>query len=123
MIIVLKAYIYLITYPNGKIYIGQDRTDDVNYFGSANGAIIAQDFTQEQQDNFTITKKVLMRFDNVPICELNRHEKRLILEYRSNDPEIGYNRYPGRIDLPRKKQLLYESDQAAVPTDGTGEVC
>ena len=27
--------IYRITYPNGKIYIGQDRTNSINYFGSA----------------------------------------------------------------------------------------
>jgi hypothetical protein len=27
--------IYKITYPNGKIYIGMDMTDSVNYFGSA----------------------------------------------------------------------------------------
>lgn len=25
--------IYKITYPNGKIYVGQDRTDDIGYFG------------------------------------------------------------------------------------------
>jgi hypothetical protein len=26
--------IYKITYPNGKIYIGKDLTDSINYFGS-----------------------------------------------------------------------------------------
>jgi len=29
--------IYKITYPNGKIYVGQDRTDSITYFGNANG--------------------------------------------------------------------------------------
>ena len=33
--------IYKITYPNGKIYIGQDRTDSINYFGSASNELIA----------------------------------------------------------------------------------
>ncbi len=28
--------VYKITYPNRKIYVGQDRTDNINYFGSAN---------------------------------------------------------------------------------------
>jgi hypothetical protein len=32
--------IYKITYPNGKIYIGQDLTDSINYFGSANSKLI-----------------------------------------------------------------------------------
>jgi hypothetical protein len=27
------SVIYKITYPNGKIYIGQDRTNSINYFG------------------------------------------------------------------------------------------
>jgi hypothetical protein len=34
----LKA-VYKITYPNGKIYIGQDRTDTLNYFGSADSRL------------------------------------------------------------------------------------
>jgi hypothetical protein len=41
--------IYKITYPNGKIYVGKDVTDSVNYFGSANSALIANDFTWEQR--------------------------------------------------------------------------
>ena len=36
--------IYKITYPNGKIYVGQDRTDSINYFGSADSDLIAKDF-------------------------------------------------------------------------------
>ena len=37
--------IYRITYPNGKIYIGQDRTNSINYFGSASDTLIANDFS------------------------------------------------------------------------------
>ena len=43
--------IYKITYPNGKIYVGQDRTDSINYFGSANSKLIAKDFTREQRQD------------------------------------------------------------------------
>jgi hypothetical protein len=39
--------IYKITYPNGKIYVGKDLTDSINYFGSASSALIAKDFTKE----------------------------------------------------------------------------
>ena len=38
------SVVYKITYPNGKVYIGQDRTDSINYFGSASSALIAEDF-------------------------------------------------------------------------------
>jgi len=41
--------VYRITYPNGKIYIGQDRTNSINYFGSASSELIAKDFTSHEQ--------------------------------------------------------------------------
>jgi len=41
--------IYKITYPKGKIYIGQDITDTLNYFGSANSKLIEQDFTRQRE--------------------------------------------------------------------------
>jgi hypothetical protein len=41
--------IYKITYPSGTIYIGQDITDSINYFGSANSKLMAADFTPEQR--------------------------------------------------------------------------
>jgi hypothetical protein len=50
--------IYKITYPNGKIYVGQDRTDSINYFGSASSKLIAKDFTREQRQDFTILFKL-----------------------------------------------------------------
>ena len=37
--------IFKITYPNGKIYVGQVLTESINYFGSASSALIGQDFT------------------------------------------------------------------------------
>lgn len=35
--------IYKITYPNGKIYIGKDLTNTLNYFGSACNQLIEKD--------------------------------------------------------------------------------
>lgn len=51
--------IYKITYPNGKIYVGQDRTDSINYFGSPANALIARDFSREQRRRFTVTREIL----------------------------------------------------------------
>ena len=50
---------YKITYPNGKIYVGQDLTDSINYFGSAHSELIARDFTREQRRDFTIRRQIL----------------------------------------------------------------
>lgn len=86
--------IYKITYPNGKIYIGKDLTNTVNYFGSANSQLIANDFTREQQRDFTIRKEILWESSTENLSEVNAKEVELIRKFRSNDPEIGYNLWP-----------------------------
>ncbi|MHB9118426.1 MAG: GIY-YIG nuclease family protein [Burkholderiales bacterium] len=86
--------IYKITYPNGKIYIGQDRTDSINYFGSANSELIAKDFSRDQRRDFTIRKEILWESDAISDAELSKKEVEFILVLRSNDPVIGYNRWP-----------------------------
>jgi hypothetical protein len=50
--------IYKITYPNGKIYIGKDLTDSINYFGSASSRLIEKDFNREQRRDFTIRREI-----------------------------------------------------------------
>jgi len=63
--------IYKITYPNGKIYVGKDLTGTLNYFGSANSHLIAEDFTWEQQRDFTIRKEILWESGNATDQEVN----------------------------------------------------
>jgi hypothetical protein len=86
--------IYKITYPNGKIYIGQDVTDSINYFGSANLAIVAADFTREQRRDFTVRRELLWESETATNSEVNLKEIEYINVFRSNDPAIGYNRRP-----------------------------
>jgi hypothetical protein len=86
--------IYRITYPNGKIYVGQDRTDSINYFGSASDELIAKDFTREQRRNLSIRKELLWESDACSDAELTAKEVEFILAFRSNDPSIGYNQWP-----------------------------
>jgi hypothetical protein len=91
---VFDAVIYRTTYPNGKIYVGQDRTNSINYFGSASSALIAADFSQEQRKSFTVTRDILWQSATATRAEINRMELHFILTLRANDPEIGYNRWP-----------------------------
>jgi len=86
--------IYKITYPNGKIYIGKDLTNTLNYFGSANSELIAQDFTPEQQRDFSIRKQILWESYTENISEVNQMEIRFIREHAANNPAIGYNLWP-----------------------------
>jgi hypothetical protein len=86
--------IYKITYPNGKIYIGKDLTDSINYFGSANSKLIEKDFTREERRDFTIRKEILWESESATDKEVNRKEIEYIRYYNSNDPKTGYNLWP-----------------------------
>lgn len=86
--------IYSITYPNGKIYVGKDLVYNINYFGSANGKLIGQDFTWEEQMTFVIKKEILWFSETASDAEVNKKEVELICQFRSNDPTVGYNQWP-----------------------------
>ena len=87
-------YVYRVTYPNGKIYIGMDVTASANYFGSASHELIGSDFTPEQLRDFTIRREVLWWSEEATDSEVRAKELELIRLHRSNDPDIGYNRWP-----------------------------
>ena len=86
--------VYKITYPNGKIYVGQDVTDSIGYFGSPKSAYIALDFTREERRIFTITRELLWESETASKQEVNAMERHFIVTLRCNDPSIGYNRWP-----------------------------
>jgi len=86
--------IYKITYPNGKIYVGQDRTDDINYFGSPDSTMIARDFSREQRRLFTVTREILWESETATQAEITQKEVELIICIKSNDPSVGYNQWP-----------------------------
>jgi len=86
--------IYKITYPNGKIYVGQDRTDSINYFGSADSDLIAKDFSREERRRFTVTREILWESETARPAEVTQKEIEFINSLKSNDPSVGYNLLP-----------------------------
>lgn len=86
--------IYKITYPNGKIYIGKDLTDSINYFGSANNALIEADFNREEKRDFTIRKEIIWESENATDRNVHEKEMELIIKHQSNNPKVGYNQFP-----------------------------
>lgn len=88
-----KYVIYKITFPNGKIYIGKDiggSGHSLRYFGSWDNEAVSADFTKEQLSNFTLIKEIL--FESADKTEVNKKEMELIKSYKSNNPDIGYNK-------------------------------
>ena len=106
--------IYKITYPNGKIYIGKDLTDTINYFGSANSALIAADFTRDQRRDFTIRKEILWESEAASDVEVSLKEVEFMRCFRSNDPEIGYNRWPNWMNARAYNQFRSDSQTECV---------
>lgn len=96
----LDYVIYKITFPNGKIYIGKDIGGDghsMSYFGSWNNETVDGDFTKDQLMNFSIHKEIL--FESKDKNEVSAMEGKLIIQYKSNNPDIGYN----QTHRPRNK--------------------
>jgi hypothetical protein len=76
----MAKVIYTIAHPNGKIYIGQDLTDTIDYVGRPTSQHVAQDITREQQRHVTIGKEILTEFpDDTDHREITRHEVTLIV--------------------------------------------
>jgi hypothetical protein len=87
--------IYKITWPNGKIYVGSDLTDSIRYFGSPAKHLIEADFpTRESRRDITIRREIIWESETASDAEVRKLENTLIVQLRSNDPEIGYNRRP-----------------------------
>lgn len=109
--------IYKITYPNGKIYIGKDLTNTLNYFGSANSKLIERDFSEQQRRNFTVRKEVLWESSKATDKEVNQKEIEFINKYQSNDPAVGYNKWPKFRPTNKTK------DNSAAQTDEPKKNC
>jgi hypothetical protein len=89
--------IYLITYPTGKIYIGKDSTGSFRYFGSPSIDVINEGFgmlSDDQRRDYSVRKQILWQSETATEQELAAKEVEFISKFRSNDPEIGYNRWP-----------------------------
>jgi len=87
--------IYKITYPNKKIYIGQDTTDSLmTYFGSGDYHYINNDPTLKGFKDFIIRKEILWENETVIPQELKQIEDDFIESHGANDPDKGYNLRP-----------------------------
>ena len=67
------------------------------YFGSPDIQTVNADFlslTEEHRRDYTVRKQILWESEIATEEELSMMEIRFIREYRSNEPAIGYNRFP-----------------------------
>ena len=89
--------VYKITYPTGMIYVGKDSFGSARYMGSPDPDIVNADFatlTDEERRDYTIRTEILWESEHASEEDLSAKEVELIHKYRSNDPRVGYNRWP-----------------------------
>ena len=89
--------IYMITYPTGKIYIGKDSVGSNRYYGSPDMDIVNEDFKNLPDDvrkDYTIRKQILWESESATESELSNKEVEFIRQHQSNNPNVGYNRWP-----------------------------
>lgn len=87
----------MLTYPTGKIYIGKDELGSFRYFGSPNIDVVNEDFMrlpEERRLDYTVRKQILWQSSEATNAELAEKEVEFIRQYKANDPDIGYNRWP-----------------------------
>ena len=61
---------------------------------SPDSELIARDFTREQRHDFTVRKEILWESETASDSEVSAVEVEMIRKHRSNDPAVGYNRWP-----------------------------
>lgn len=87
----------MITYPTGKIYIGKDSIGSYRYYGSPDMDVVNNDFKNlppQTLKDYTIRKQILWESEDATEEELSSKEVDFIRQYNSNNPDIGYNRWP-----------------------------
>ena len=87
-------WIYKLTFPNNKMYVGMDLTGSLGYFGSPNSKAIEADFTPTERRDFTIRREIIWESETATDSEVKAKKLQFIHAFKSNDPAIGYNRWP-----------------------------
>jgi len=87
--------VYKITYLNGRIYVGHDRTDSINYLGSASSALITADSSHPRAApglHYRAGDPLGVRHGHA--AEVSAVELAIFREHCPDDPSIGYKRWP-----------------------------
>jgi hypothetical protein len=101
--------VHKITHPTGKIYIGMDSIGSTRYMGSPDMNLVNADFEalpDRIHRDYTLRKEIQWGSDIATEAEISSKEVEMIRLYRSNDPEIGYNRWPKPLIIDTRSIVL-----------------
>ena len=86
--------IYKISYPTGKIDIGEDSVGSYRYFGRPNMELVNQDFMglpENIRKDYTVRNKILLESNDATERELSKKEVEFIRKFDSKNTAKGYN--------------------------------
>lgn len=129
----LKGYIYMYTYPNGKVYIGQTTTsvekrwqEHVSNSKSLRSKMICDAAIKKYgKENIKIDVleevEVIETKPTLLVEKLNQLEKKYISKYESTDIKKGYNILLGGERRPLGQKILDEKWYELYEKQGWGE--
>lgn len=83
-------YIYKITNQiNGKIYVGQHATNNLEYYYKGSGIRLKEAKKKYGPENFKL--EILEWYEGNSKQEFDNLERKWIIDLKSDDPSIGYN--------------------------------
>jgi hypothetical protein len=85
--------VYKVTYPNGKVYVGQDLLDQITYIESIANDQFKADFPPEREHDFALRKEILWESPTADRAEVDRATAEWIRRLHSDEPHVGYNRW------------------------------
>jgi hypothetical protein len=99
--IVRYGYVYKVTFPNGKIYVGRDtaETAEFDYYKYMGSPILKTKQSMHAdmssllnaQRTLTLTKELLYEARECTVAHIKQKERDFIALLRSTDRAIGYN--------------------------------
>jgi hypothetical protein len=99
--IIPYGYVYKVTFPNGKIYVGRDTagTAEVDYYKYMGSPILkAKELMHADlapllntSRALTLTKEVLYEARECTVAHIKQKEREFITLLKSKDRAIGYN--------------------------------
>lgn len=99
--------IYKLTCPNGKVYIGQTKQEHLHKrwdYGSGykDNKTLYNDILEYGWRNFT--HEVIAKVETKE--EATQIERNYILQYKSNQPEYGYNKHTNESSQPKLRSYI-----------------
>lgn len=88
----VKYKVYMLKFPNGKLYIGRTKNTDTRWSNNGKYYItnieMFDDIIKYGWDN---VEKIILK-DNITYKESYEYERQYILEYNTISPYVGYNK-------------------------------